>query len=250
MLAFTNVRRCFGDVAAVDGVSLALPAGATTVLIGPSGCGKSTLLRLAVGLVTPEAGTVTVFGETLAAGNLLTLRRRMGYVIQGGGLFPHLTAAGNATLLVRHLGWDEARIEDRQAQLAALVQLPRELLQRYPLELSGGERQRVSLLRALMPDPGLLLLDEPLVALDPIIRVDLQAVLKRVFAALGKTVLLVTHDLAEAAYFGSHIVLMRAGRIVQQGAMQDFIRQPAEPFVTQFVNAQRAPLRALVEAGA
>lgn len=250
MLAYTDVRCSFGPAVAVDGVSLSLAAGVTTALIGPSGCGKSTLLRMAVGLVVPEGGTVTVFDQPLTRQSLLPLRRRMGYVIQDGGLFPHLTTADNMTLLVRHLGWDGTRIAARQAELADLVQVPKELLQRYPLELSGGERQRLCLLRALMPDPDLLLLDEPLAALDPLIRVDLQAVLKRVFATLGKTVLLVTHDLAEAAFFAPHIVLMRAGRIVQQGGVQEFLSQPAEPFVSRFMNAQRAPLRALAQAGA
>jgi osmoprotectant transport system ATP-binding protein len=247
VLSFTDVSRRFGAVSAVDGVTLAVPAGATTVLIGPSGCGKSTLLRLATGLEQSDRGTISFRGEPLGADNLPRLRQRMGYVIQDGGLFPHLTGADNVMLMARYLGWDASRIAARQAELADLVQLDSSQLDRYPLELSGGQRQRVCLMRALMLDPDLLLLDEPLGALDPLIRAELQNVLRRIFLSLGKTVLLVTHDLAEAACFAGQIVLLRAGRIVQQGALGELLEQPAEPFVEQFVRAQREPLRVLAE---
>lgn len=250
MLCFTDVMRRFGDVPALAGVSLEVPAGSTTVLIGPSGCGKSTLLRLAIGLDVPDHGSVQVGGEPLNADTLPALRLRIGYVIQDGGLFPHLTASANVALMARHLRWDEARVAQREAELAELVQLPAGLLRRYPLELSGGQRQRVCLMRALMLDPDLLLLDEPMAALDPLIRVDLQTTLGRIFSGFGKAVLLVTHDLAEAAYFAGRVALMREGRIVQQGSMRDLLDRPAESFVEQFINAQRAPLRALSEAGA
>ncbi len=249
MLSFTDICRRFGEVDAVDGVTLEVYAGATTVLLGPSGCGKSTLLRLAIGLEFPDRGTVQFHNEQLCAENLPRLRQRMGYVIQDGGLFPHLTAAENVTIMARHLGWDAERIAARQTQLAHMVQLPMELLARFPLELSGGQRQRVCLMRALMLDPDLLLMDEPLAALDPLIRVDLQAMLRRIFTELNKTVLLVTHDLAEAAYFARHVVLLRAGRVVQQGSVRDLLHHPAEPFVEQFINAQRHPMNALAEAG-
>ncbi|OGT81620.1 MAG: ABC transporter ATP-binding protein [Gammaproteobacteria bacterium RIFCSPLOWO2_02_FULL_61_13] len=248
MLSFTDVGRRFGAVNAVDGVTLVVPSGTTTVLIGPSGCGKSTLLRLATGLEKPDRGVVCFHDEPLGAETLPRLRQRMGYVIQDGGLFPHLTGAENVTLMARYLGWGAGRITARQALLADLVQLHSDQLNRYPLELSGGQRQRVCLMRALMLDPDLLLLDEPLAALDPLIRVDLQEVLRRIFTTLGKTVLLVTHDLAEAAYFAGQIVLLRAGRVVQQGAVRELLEQPAEPFVEQFVKAQREPLRLLAEA--
>jgi osmoprotectant transport system ATP-binding protein len=247
MLSFTDVGRCFGAVSAVDGVTLAVPAGATTVLIGPSGCGKSTLLRLATGLEKPDRGTISFRDEPLGADNLPRLRRRMGYVIQDGGLFPHLTGAENVTLMARYLAWDASRIAARQAELADLVQLESSQLDRYPLELSGGQRQRVCLMRALMLDPDLLLLDEPLGALDPLIRADLQNVLRRIFSTLGRTVLLVTHDLAEAACFAGQIVLLRAGRVVQRGTLRELLEKPAEPFVEQFVRAQREPLRVLAE---
>jgi osmoprotectant transport system ATP-binding protein len=169
----------------------------------------------------------------------------MGYVIQEGGLFPHLTVERNVTLMARQLRWTRPRIGERLGTLEELVRFPPGLLGRYPAELSGGQRQRVSLMRALMLDPDLLLLDEPLGALDPLIRYDLQQELGAIFERLGKTVLLVTHDLAEAAYFAHHLVLMREGRLVQQGRPRALLEAPADPFVTRFVNAQRRPLDVL-----
>jgi osmoprotectant transport system ATP-binding protein len=169
----------------------------------------------------------------------------MGYVVQDGGLFPHLTAGENAMLMARYLGWERRRLDDRLAELTKLTQFPADGLERYPVQLSGGQRQRVGLMRALFLDPDVLLFDEPLGALDPIIRLDLQEVLRSIFRSLGKTVVLVTHDLGEAAYFGDRIVLLRAGRIVQQGTLRDFVERPADPFVTQFINAQRGFLTEL-----
>jgi osmoprotectant transport system ATP-binding protein len=173
----------------------------------------------------------------------------MGYMIQDGGLFPHLTVRDNVTLMARRLDWPRERREQRLAALADLVQLPTAMLERYPIELSGGQRQRVALVRALMLDPDLLLLDEPLGALDPMIRFELQRELKAIFARLGKTVLMVTHDLAEAVFFGHRIVLLRAGRIVQQAEPRALLDSPAEPFVAQFVAAQREPQRVLLGVG-
>ena len=189
-----------------------------------------------------DGGEVRFEGEVLKPENMLSLRHRMGYVIQDGGLFPHLTAAENVALLARDLGWGEAKAEARLQELVALTHFPQDGLDRYPVQLSGGQRQRVGLMRALMLDPDLLLLDEPLGALDPMVRAELQRELRQIFRALGKGVVLVTHDMGEAAYFGDEIVLMRSGRIVQQGAFADFVERPAEPFVTKFVNAQRSPL--------
>jgi osmoprotectant transport system ATP-binding protein len=209
------------------------------VLIGPSGCGKSTLLRLMIGLIVPDEGAVRFDGTRLARQSIRAARHRMGYVIQEGGLFPHLTGRANAALLARHLGWSAARIDDRLAELADLVQLPPDRLGQYPTELSGGQRQRVSLMRALMLDPDVLLLDEPLGALDPMIRADLQSDLRDIFRTLGKTVVLVTHDMGEAGYFADRIVLLRDGRVVQTGPLDDLVERPAEPFVEAFIRAQR-----------
>ncbi len=240
MFELHQVQRRFGATVGLDGIDLRIAPGATTALIGPSGAGKSTLLRLLIGLEWPDAGEVRFEGVPLRRDALLAHRRRIGYVIQEGGLFPHLDAIGNVGLLPRTLGWSAARITARASELAALCRLPDDALRRYPAELSGGQRQRVGLIRALMLDPDVLLLDEPLGALDPIVRFELQAEMRALFERLGKTVVLVTHDVAEAAWFADTIVLLRDGRIVQQGAPRTLLDAPAEPFVRAFMTAQRS----------
>jgi osmoprotectant transport system ATP-binding protein len=240
-IAFTidNASKRYGELVALDRLSLQFAAGSITALIGSSGSGKSTVLRLLLGLDWPEQGQVHVDGQTLRVADVLALRRRVGYVIQEGGLFPHLTAMGNLALLPQHLGWNRERIEQRAQELAALTHLPQGVLQRYPAELSGGQRQRVALMRGLMADPDALLLDEPLGALDPIVRHELQDDLKQIFSQLGKTVIVVTHDLAEAAWFAERLVLIRKGAVVQEGSFADLLDRPANEFVTRFVQAQR-----------
>jgi osmoprotectant transport system ATP-binding protein len=237
--ALQDVTCTFDDVCALDDVSVAFPRSHTSVLIGSSGSGKSTLLRLLIGLEWPASGTVLCDGESLRREALPEVRRRVGYVIQEGGLFPHLTVLGNLALLPRHLGWDASRVLDRARALAALAHLHEDLLARFPAELSGGQRQRVALMRALMLDPPTLLLDEPLGALDPLVRHGLQDELREIFARLGKTVIMVTHDMAEAAFFSDRLVLMRRGRIVQDGSLGDFQRTPADDFVREFLAAHR-----------
>ena len=239
MLHLRGVSKRFGPIEALHPTDLAIRTGWTTVLIGPSGCGKSTLLRLMIGLLWPDSGTVSFEGKTIAPDNVLSVRQRMGYVLQDGGLFPHLTASGNVTLMARYLGWSRSRRQKRLDELVELTRFPGDALNRYPVELSGGQRQRVSLMRSLMLDPDVLLADEPLGALDPLFRSDLQADLRQIFQALQKTVVLVTHDLSEAAYLGDHIVLLREGRILQAGTVDDLIARPADPFVTRFIRAQR-----------
>jgi osmoprotectant transport system ATP-binding protein len=165
------------------------------------------------------------------------MRQRIGYVIQEGGLFPHLTARENAAIMPRYLRWESARTAKRVEQLTELTRLTSSLLDRYPCQLSGGQRQRVSLIRALMLDPDVLLLDEPLGDLDPMVRAELQDDLRNIFRELGKTVVLVTHDLAEAGYLGDRVTLIRSGRIVQQGSFAE--DNPADDFVARFVQAQR-----------
>lgn len=228
----------FGGEAAVGPIDLAVPAGATLALIGPSGAGKSTVLRLMLGLLRPDRGQVLLGGAPLDPDDDAQ-RRRYGYVVQGGGLFPHLTAAGNAALVARHLRWPRPRIAARLEELSALARLPGDVWGRLPGELSSGQAQRVGLVRALFLDPELLLLDEPLGALDPITRAELQDDLRAAFQRLRKTVVIVTHDLSEAAFFGEILVLLRAGRVVQAGALGDLWQRPAEPFVARFVRAQR-----------
>ncbi len=242
MLQLRGVSKRFGAAVVLEPTDLVIEPGRTTVLIGPSGCGKSTLLRLMIGLLQPDSGTVTFDGTPLRPDNLLQLRHRMGYVIQDGGLFPHLTARGNVTLMARYLRWPRRRIEERTATLAELTRFPCEALEKYPAQLSGGQRQRVGLMRALMLDPAVLLLDEPMAALDPLIRFDLQQDLRTIFQELKRTVVLVTHDMGEAGFFGDRVVLLGEGRIVQQGAFEDLLRSPANDFVRRFINAQRLPL--------
>jgi osmoprotectant transport system ATP-binding protein len=224
--------------AVVGPIDLSVERGRTLALIGPSGSGKSTVLRVLLGLVRPDEGEIRFGGAPPDAADP-AFRRRIGYVVQGGGLFPHLTAAENASLVARWLGWDAARVAERLEALSALTRFPREALLRHPRRLSGGQAQRVSLMRALFLDPEVLFLDEPLGALDPITRADLQADLRRAFDDLGKTVVLVTHDLAEASFLAHRLALLRDGRVAQEGTLDDLVRRPADPFVTRFVRAQR-----------
>lgn len=242
MLELSRVSKAYEQVQALESTDLSIAPGQTTVLIGPSGCGKSTLLRLMIGLIPPNTGTVSFDGTPVTRESAPLLRRRMGFVIQEGGLFPHLTARKNVTLMARHLKWTAERTEERLSELAELTHFPGDGFNRFPAQLSGGQRQRVSLMRALMLDPDLLLLDEPLGALDPIIRSDLQSELRDIFRTLQKTVVMVTHDVSEAGYFSDTIVFLREGRIIQQGPLENLIHAPADPFITRFINAQRSQL--------
>ncbi len=240
MFEMDHVHKRLGAAEVLRGIGLTVARGETLILIGPSGCGKSTILRLLLGLLAPDAGTIRFDGEPLRPGVLQSVRRRCGYLIQDGGLFPHLTARENILLMARECRWPQSRVRARLDELLSLTRFPPEALSRYPVELSGGQRQRVALMRALMLDPDALLLDEPLAALDPMVRFELQEDLRSVFIALRKTCVLVTHDLAEAAFFGERIVLLRDGRIVQIGSISEMARSPAEAFVTEFLRAQRA----------
>ena len=238
-----DVLKTYDGVRAVDIDRLRVEPRSTLALIGPSGCGKSTLLRLVVGLLAPDRGTIRIDGTPMGPGSRLALQRRMGYVIQEGGLFPHLTARENVVLVARDLGWPEARIQARIQELLELTQIPPEILERFPAQISGGQRQRVALMRALLLDPDVLLMDEPFTALDPMIRSDLQRELKEVFDRLRKAVLFVTHDMAEAAFISGEIAIMNRGSILQRGSFRELVRNPATPFVTEFIRAQR-PLEA------
>ena len=240
IVELSGVGKTYGSTIALHPIDIEFSRGKTTVLIGPSGCGKSTLLRLIIRLLEPDAGNIRFDGEAVTVANIAELRRRIGYVIQDGGLFPHLTARKNVVIMASHLNWPAEKMTARLAELSALTQFPEAALDRYPLELSGGQRQRISLMRALMLSPELLLLDEPLGALDPLVRAALQKDLKDIFQRLQQTAILVTHDLAEAAYLGDEIVLMNEGRIAQKGSLADLREQPATSFVRDFINAQRA----------
>jgi osmoprotectant transport system ATP-binding protein len=240
LVELVGVSKTYGGATALHPTNLDFARGQTTVLIGPSGCGKSTLLRLVIRLLDPDAGTIQFDGAPVTPANIAELRRRIGYVIQDGGLFPHLTARKNILLMSSHLKQPAAEMEKRLAELCALTQFPETALDRFPVELSGGQRQRISLMRALALSPELLLLDEPLGALDPLVRAALQKDLKEIFSRLRQTAILVTHDLAEAAYLGDEIVLMNEGLVVQRGTLDDLRSKPASAFVTDFINAQRS----------
>src|SRR3954465_15342370 len=230
LVKLEDVGKRYGDAVALYPTNLSVEAAKTTVLIGPSGCGKSTLLRIIIRLIEPDSGSIEFDGKPVTRDNINGLRRRIGYVIQEGGLFPHLTARANVLLMPRHIKKSERETHTRLHDLSELTRFSETLLPRYPAELSGGQRQRVSLMRSLALSPELLLLDEPLGALDPLVRASLQRDLKDVFARLNQTAILVTHDLAEAAYLGDTIVLMNEGRVVQTGTLHELRDAPAAPF--------------------
>ncbi|NIL98054.1 MAG: ATP-binding cassette domain-containing protein [Planctomycetales bacterium] len=242
MFELVEISKRYGDRQALHPTSLRLASGTTYAIVGPSGCGKSTLLRLMIGLISPDSGHILFENKPLSEHNVQVLRHQIGLVIQEGGLFPHLTARANVTLMAGYLGWPADRIERRVRQVAELTQFPQDGLERYPAQLSGGQRQRTSLMRALMLDPDLLLLDEPLGALDPLTRFQLQTELRDIFRQLQKTVVLVTHDMGEAAYLGDSLILLREGRMVQQGTIDELLDRPADPFVSSFLHAHRSPL--------
>ncbi|HRK07162.1 MAG TPA: ATP-binding cassette domain-containing protein [Pseudobdellovibrionaceae bacterium] len=248
LLRLHGVRHAFTDATGqtrpvLENFSLQLQARERVALLGLSGSGKSTVLRIAMGLIQPTSGEVEVFGVRQSEiGNLSEPkfdRRRIGYVIQDGGLFPHLSARQNLTLIAQEDSWSLAETQSRIEELCQLTRLPLSLLDKYPRELSGGQRQRVGLMRALLRKPELLLLDEPMGALDPITRDDLQRELGEMFEKLAIALLLVTHDLREARRLTDRIVLLNEGRIEQEGQWSDLVDRPASEFVRRFVGAQR-----------
>jgi osmoprotectant transport system ATP-binding protein len=232
-----SVDVAFGPTAVLSSVSLSLEAGKTHVLLGPSGCGKSTVLRVLLGLVRPQRGDVRLLGDPVASLARASLAARVGYVVQSGGLFPHLTARENVVLAGQALG---RPLGQPVEALFTRVGLGAELLGRVPAELSGGQRQRVALARALALDAPVLLLDEPLGAVDPLLRSELQDELGALFRRTSKTVLFVTHDLAEAAFFADTVTVMNAGRVEQHGAVAHVLEAPATPFVSRFLASQRS----------
>jgi osmoprotectant transport system ATP-binding protein len=235
MITLEGVEKHYGGRRVVGPVTLEVPAGSRVAIVGPSGCGKSTLLRMVLGLVSADRGKVTVAGEAMRDDTRRSIRRKIGYVVQDGGLFPHLTAERNVTLVAHHLGWESTRMRARLDDLAAMTSLDRETLARWPVQLSGGQRQRVGVMRALMLDPDVLLLDEPLGALDAITRTRLQGELAALFRALHKTVILVTHDITEAARLAEETIVMRDGVIVQRGSVAEMARAPASAFVAELL---------------
>ena len=227
------------DRPAVDAVTLEIPAGETVAFVGPSGCGKTTLLKMINRLIEPTSGKILLGDEDVTGQDPDRLRRRIGYVIQAGGLFPHMTVATNVGLVPKMLGWDKRRVADRIEELLDLVGLdPATYRDRYPRELSGGQQQRVGVARALAADPPVLLMDEPFGAVDPVTRVRLQDELLRIQEELGKTIVCVTHDFDEAVKLGDRIVVFDVGaRIAQYDRPEAILAEPAEEYVADFVGA-------------
>ena len=237
---FSAVHLAYGDVTVLEDVNLQLPAERTTAVIGESGSGKSTLLQLINGLLRPDRGEVRVFGASVNAADLIALRRRTGYAVQGSALFPHLDVRDNVTLLARLDGWDRERREQRLQRLLTLMELAPALADRFPHELSGGQQQRVSLCRAMMLEPPLLLLDEPFSAVDPITRSGIHDHFRRLAEAEPVTVVLVTHDLREAVDLASELVVLAAGRVARSGTTDSVRADPGAPWLARLFREQLA----------
>lgn len=239
MIRIENVEKSFASTKVLSNLNFEVATASSVALVGLSGSGKTTILKLLCGLHSADSGSIFIQGNLLTASNILQIRRSLGYVIQDGGLFPHLNARQNLELVGLEAGMSHEEIQSRLTTLSEMTRIATPLLDRYPKELSGGQRQRIGIMRALMLDPPILLLDEPFGALDPITKKSLQHDLRRLFSEMKKTVVLVTHDLFEANYMTDSILLLNKGQIEQRGKLRDFIQQPASEFVKLFVGSQR-----------
>jgi osmoprotectant transport system ATP-binding protein len=241
LITFSEVTKRYPDgTVAVDELSLEIPDGQITVFVGPSGCGKTTTLRMINRMVEPSSGTILLDGDRIGDADPPALRRRIGYVIQHGGLFPHRTVVDNVATVPYLLGWDRRRARGRAMELLELVGLPAAFAKRYPYQLSGGQQQRVGVARALAADPPVMLMDEPFSAVDPVVRDQLQQEFLRLQDELGKTIVFVTHDIDEAIRLGDTVaVLAVGGRLAQIAAPADLLATPADPFVAGFVGRDR-----------
>lgn len=244
MIELSGVTKRFGDTTAVNAVTLSIKPGQLCVLVGTSGCGKSTTLRMINRLIAHDEGEIRLDGQPVGEFEEALLRRRIGYVIQSTGLFPHWTVARNIGVVPRLLKWQRQRVRERVEELMQLLGLPVETFaDKYPHQLSGGQAQRVGVARALAADPDILLMDEPFGALDPITRRTLQHEMLTLQARLRKTIVFVTHDMDEALALADQLVVMDAGRIVQQGAPIELLREPTSPFVESLLGGQDRGLK-------
>ncbi|MBK87646.1 MAG: ABC transporter ATP-binding protein [Gammaproteobacteria bacterium] len=234
-VSFHGVSKKFGELVVFNELSLALPSGQTTAIVGASGSGKTTLLQMVNALERPDSGSLQVFGEPIPQHQLQQFRHRIGYAVQGAGLFPHLSARDNVTLVARLLGWSEQRIQQRFAELLQAMALPANVADRPPRELSGGQQQRLGLCRALMLSPDMLLLDEPFSAVDPVTRLGLYERFEEVQQMHAVSTLLVTHDIREARRLADVLVVLDQGRIVQSGSPDDVFADPASPYVERLI---------------
>lgn len=252
-IAYDRVTKTYpnGTRSAVADLSLSVERGKLVVLLGPSGCGKTTLLKMTNRLIEPDSGSISIDGVEIHTLPVPDLRRRIGYVIQQTGLFPHMRVEDNIAVVPKLLKWDKQRTNARIDELLHLVGLPPDAYRRrFPAQLSGGEQQRVGLARALAVNPATMLMDEPFGALDAITRAKLQVELRRIHQELGQTIIFVTHDIDEAVRLADAIVIMREGRIVQAGDPLDIVTNPADAFVSELVGASDALRRlSLIEAG-
>jgi len=240
LLEAVDVAKTYGDgTAALAGVTLAVQSGETVALVGESGSGKTTLLRTFNRMIEPSAGTVRIEGKPVMDLDPIALRRRTGYVPQDGGLIPHWRVDRNVELVPRLLGWDRDRRQERTREMLELVGLSAAQAGRYPAELSGGQRQRVAFARALAADPPLILLDEPFGALDALTRLELHRQFLELKSRLGKTAVLVTHDLGEAFRLADRIGVMRAGHLLQLGPPAELAERPADPYVSALLELRR-----------
>ena len=242
-IEFRDVTKTFkgASYSAVNHVSLTVNEGEFITILGSSGCGKTTLLKMVNRLYEPDSGSIILFGEDISTVDVVKVRRRIGYVIQQIGLFPHYTVADNIATVPKLLGWDKEKIAARVDELLTLVGLaPKEFRDRYPAQLSGGQQQRIGLARALAVDPKIMLMDEPFGAIDSITREKLQDELRSLHREMGKTILFVTHDIEEAFKLGDRVIIMNEGKILQFDTPEAIIRQPADPFVQSLVDSARA----------
>lgn len=241
MIEFKHIRKEFPDgTVAVEDFSLVIPPRKTTVFVGSSGCGKTTLLRMINRMIEPSSGVIEIDGHSVLDEDAVKLRRRIGYVLQNGGLMPHFTVAENVATVPRLEGAGRAESRARALELLDTVGLDRSLADRYPRQLSGGQQQRVGVARALAADPNILLMDEPFAAVDPIVRAELQTETMRLQQELDKTVVFVTHDIDEAFLLGDQVVILERGaHIAQLGTPEEILAAPANDFVRRFIGADR-----------